>query len=245
MITVSYAGTDVRFHETEVTPESPGVVHGALYKGHFYEETFLTYIRSLGRRGTYLDIGAFVGTHTMFFAALCDSDRVHSFEPRPRIHRRLAANVELNELGHKVTLHQVALSDEPAEISLTFGRETTVVPAKRLDDLIREPVSVIKIDVEGMEPQVLRGASRILRTSKPVVFAEARTGPEYEAVTRTLRRSGYQPTGKVFNSSPTYEFVHVSRRRTLMDSPLGVRARARVPLAVRRRLRRFVPPPRP
>jgi FkbM family methyltransferase len=243
MITLDFEGTEVRFQETGVTPANPGLVHGALYQGKFYEEPFLRYIQSLQRRGTYLDIGAFVGTHTLFFALICGAERVHSFEPRPSVHARLAANVQLNDVADRVTLHRVALTDRPGEISLTFGGETSIVPGMRLDDLVSEPVAVIKIDVEGMEPVVLAGARRLLRRSRPVVFAEAGTAPEYEAVVRAMKQHGYVPTGRVWNATPTHEFFHLPWQRRVMESPLGSKARRLLPLGLRRRLRRFLPPP--
>ena len=243
MLTLNFEGTEVRFDETGVAKANAGLVYGALYQGYFYEETFLRYIQSLQVRGTYLDIGAFVGTHTIFFSMICGAERVHSFEPRPSVHARLAANVELNELADRVTLHQVALTDTPGELSLTFGGVTNIVPGMRLDDLVTEPVALIKIDVEGMEPVVLDGARQLLRRSRPIVFAEAGTAPEYEAVCRTMKGHGYRPTGRVFNATPTYEFVPVTWQRRLMDSSAGRAVRRALPLRLRRRLRRFIPPP--
>ena len=242
MITLDFDGIEVFFDDSGLTADRPGLVHGSLYQGRFYEEPFLRYIQSLKLRGTYLDIGAFIGTHTVFFSKICEAERVHSFEPRPSVHARLASNVGLNGLGDRVTLHQIALTDTPGELSLTFGGVTNIVPGLRLDDVVSEPVALIKIDVEGMEPVVLSGAKRLLRRSRPIVFAEAGTGPEYEAVSRTMKSLGYLSTGRVFNATPTYEFVPVPWQRRLMVSAAGRTARRVVPLSVRRRLRRFIPP---
>lgn len=243
MITFDFDGTQVCFDDTGLRPTSPGLVHGALYQGKFYEEAFLRYIQSLQVRGTYLDIGAFVGTHTIFFSLICGAERVHSFEPRPSVHARLAANVQLNDLTDRVTLHQVALTDTPGDLSLTFGGKTNIVPGMRLDDLVSEPVALIKMDVEGMEPVVLDGARRLLRRSRPIVFAEAGTAPEYYAVRQAMKRHGYIPTGRVFNATPTYEFVPVAWQRRMMNSFVGAGVRRLLPVSVRRRLRRFLPPP--
>lgn len=242
MITVVHDGVEVHFDDTNLNPERPGLIHGALLQNHFYEEGFLKYIRSLNRKGTYVDIGAFVGTHTLYFALLCGADRVHSFEPRAAVFQALKRNVELNDVGDQVVLHELALTDEPGTFTLTMGDSSYVVPGARLDDLVDEDVAVIKIDVEGMEPAVLRGAERVLRRSRPVVFAEAATEPEYRLLVETLRKQRYVATGRRFNATPTYEFVPMpTRARQMFDSPLVARARLLVPLSVRRRLRRFAP----
>lgn len=248
MITIDYQGTLVRFDDTGVDRKSPGLVHGALLGGRFYEQSFLRYIQSLGLSGCYLDVGAYIGTHTVFFGLICRASRVHAFEPRPQLAARIETNVQLNGLGDRVTVHQVALTDRPGDVSLTFRGVTHVVPGQRLDDLVRERVAVIKIDVEGMEPAVLRGASRMLRGSRPVVFVEAATEPEYEAVAAVMRQSDYVPTGRRFNPTPTYEFVHVSSplaaiplRRRLVDSRVGRQIKRVLPDSVRRRLRGWVP----
>jgi FkbM family methyltransferase len=266
LITFQYEGTEVRFDDEGVDEANPGQIHGVLRTGVFYEEQFLRYIRSLGLDGCYLDIGANVGTHTIYFARMCGAEHVHSFEPQPAACERLRKNVALNDVSSRVTVHQIALTDEPCEVALTFGRQvdistvpknntsrrTVVVPGKRLDDVISDRVTLIKMDVEGMEPAVLKGAYRLIRSSRPVIFAEAGTADEYAAVYRIMRQLGYRPTGRCFNSTPTYEFVSVSGpiRRAVFDasaafwrlvrSPAGRRAGRLLPGPARRRLKRVL-----
>jgi FkbM family methyltransferase len=248
MITFEHDGVRVQFDETGVSRQSPGLIHGALLKEHFYEERFLRHIHSLGLAGTYVDVGAFVGTHTVFFGAICNADKIHSFEPRPPVHARLESNVALNELTDQVVTHQMALTDRTCEVTLDFGDGVHVVPGRRLDDVVREKVAVIKIDVEGMEPSVLRGARRVLRKGRPVVFAEANTDEHYAALVGVMRELKYAPTGRVFNTSPTYEFAHRSDRRfhpldgrrwrRLAGTPAGRVAKLLLPQPVWRSIRR-------
>ncbi len=164
------------------------------------------------------------------------------------VHARLESNIALNELTDRVVAHQMALTDRTCEVTLDFGDGVHVVPGRRLDDIVREKVAVIKIDVEGMEPAVLRGARRLLRKGRPVVFAEANTDVHYAALVKVMRELKYAPTGRVFNSSPTYEFVHrsdrrfhphaVRRWRRLAGSPIGRVAKRLLPVSVRRRIKR-------
>src|SRR5687767_8690487 len=158
LITVESEGVVCRFDDTGIDPGSPGLIHGALLKGVFYEQPFLQCIRSLQRQGVYVDVGASIGTHSVYFAMLCNAERVYAFEPLRHNFERLTTNVALNQLAGRVTLLKLAASDRVGEMRLTLGRFSEVVPVDRLDNLVREAVAVIKIDVEGMEPEVLRGA---------------------------------------------------------------------------------------
>ena len=207
LITVESDGVVCRFDATGIDRRSPGLIHGALFKGAFYEQAFLQYIRSLGRTGTYVDVGAAIGTHTIFFAMLCNAERVYAFEPLEHNFERLTRNLALNGLADVVVPMKLALSNTTGEMQLTMDRWSERVPIDRLDNVVRERVAVIKIDVEGMEPEVLQGATRILRDDRPVVFAEAGTKPERDGLAALLRRQGYEPTGRVFNATPTYEFA--------------------------------------
>jgi hypothetical protein len=115
--------------------------------------------------------------------------------------------LELNGLLDKVTVSSAALSDAVGEVTVRLdGREHTL-RTRRLDQLVPGPVALLKVDVEGMEPQVLAGATNALRRHRPRVFAEAHTDEGFERVRESLRPYGYRPTGRVFNASPTYEFV--------------------------------------
>jgi FkbM family methyltransferase len=102
---------------------TPYVYCPILKKDELYEEPFLKYIRSLDLQGVYVDIGAHLGTHTVWFATVCPSTRVHAFEPLSRLADVVRRNVTLNELDGKVTLHQVGLSDRPGRATNTLSPE--------------------------------------------------------------------------------------------------------------------------
>jgi Methyltransferase FkbM domain len=234
IITVTFNSIAVRFCVSEVSRDSPGRVYGALYAGRFYEEELLRYIHSLGLRGgAYVDVGACIGAHTLFFAAVCGAERVHSVEPRPVAVRQLRANVALNAVGGRVVVHHAAACDVPGPIVADDGGRFRGV---RLSSVVRDRVILMKVDVDGMEPEALRGAARILRQDRPVVFVTARSAPDYEEVLRTLRRYHYEPTGKCFNATPTYEFVRVPADRHPLARSVPQAARRLVPRALRRRV---------
>lgn len=178
----------------------------------FYEDEMLRHIQALNLRGTYIDVGGGTGNHSVFFAMFC-ATKVHAFEPRD-IHRNYFMSlVNANNMQDRINLSPMAAGDHNGNMVTTFvaGNNTPVtgdVPCVKLDDVIIDnDVKVIKIDVEGAEPAVLKGALGILKRCKPILYIEANTDPELAEILAVLEPAGYAMTGKVFNHSPTYEFV--------------------------------------
>jgi FkbM family methyltransferase len=160
-----------------------------------YEPNETAYLKSMVHEGNeILDIGANIGWFTLLASKLAGPrGRVHSFEPRPDTSRMLQRTISMNKLEHRVTLWQTALSDTNGEIHLNWGRNTdnpggsfvsrddlgssgyerATVKASRLDDLLPDAApDVIKIDVEGAEPMVMRGALNAIRRKKPAILSE-------------------------------------------------------------------------
>lgn len=200
-IVITYRGRSIRFEAIG------GPLERKLRAGRFYEEQLLQYIESLQLTGAYVDVGAFVGTHTLFFAGYCPAARIHAFEPRRRFHDCLQRHLERNGLADRVELRSLGLSDRVESVQVTLDRKRETLDCQPLDQLLDEPVSLIKIDVEGMEDKVLTGAARILREFRPILFIESHTREELARHAALLAPYGYRPTGRVFNTSPTHEFA--------------------------------------
>lgn len=240
MITVDFKGRSCHFDTAGVNLDSPGAIYAPLLRGEFYEQRFLSYIASLRIRGTYLDVGACFGTHSVFFAMVCQADHVFAFEPRAGHRARLERTLKLNDLCDKVTVSPWALSDAKGKVTVELDGRVQTLHTERLDRLVDRPVALIKIDVEGMESQVLAGATDLLRKYRPRIFAEAHTDDELKRVHECLAPFGYKATGRVFNASPTYEF---SARSTSWTRFPATSKRVILHSSVRvlpRRTRRFI-----
>ena len=165
-----------------------------------------------------MDVGAFLGTHTLALARLVGpGGRVHGFEPRHAIRSVLAGNVERNSLS-QVQVHGCALGEQQTELRIeaidtedarNFGGlaieqlaaeakvavETIVV--KTLDQFGFDRIDMLKIDAEGMEAAVLTGGRQTLLAHQPWVFAECndlRGGTQTWSI---LRELGYLVFGVV------------------------------------------------
>jgi len=133
--------------------------------------------------GLVLDVGANVGQTALTFSGW--ARQVQSFEADPNIYALLVRNLADNKVSN-VKSENCALGAEQSEIRIVstptahlgghVGKGTmgTLVPLERLDDCVRlnTLVDVLKIDVEGYELKVLKGAQRILADSRPVIVLE-------------------------------------------------------------------------
>lgn len=177
---------------------------------NWYELKMLEFIKKNHGGGVYIDAGAYVGTHSVFFAKFCHAI-VHAFEPV--YIKQLRRNIEVNNVDNRVSVHECGLSDKEGEMgwydrsngsnsaatSLIKGTGIKVYP---LDDFDITP-KVIKIDVENMEHEVILGAINTIKKHKPVIFAELFDNvPALEL----LKSLGYTQRER-FNATPTYRFT--------------------------------------
>jgi FkbM family methyltransferase len=142
-----------------------------------------------------IDVGAHTGRHTIPLArCVGQHGRILAFEPIPAIAAQLRTKLDaVPDICALVELHQCALADTAGEVDFVlvheapgysgllprhYDSEVTTeiirVAVQRLDDLASEVarVSFIKIDCEGAELRVLRGASNLLKRDRPVVSFE-------------------------------------------------------------------------
>jgi len=174
---------------------------------------------------TVVDVGANVGFFTMKFALwVGEQGRVIAVEPDRENFEVLAAKVKKAGLQDRVRLHQAAAAAEtgsvrlrrnelhPGDHRISFHPEGIPVPAVTVDDLVAaaapRSVSLVKIDVQGAEMLVLKGAKRMLDQLHPALFVEVddralrHFGSSAEALLEHMQRSGYKTHELVENGQP-------------------------------------------
>ena len=179
---------------------------------YYYEPEVTDRILTLASSssGIFIDVGAHIGRYTVLAAKRLGSrGKVLAFEPNPETFKALQQNVKLNSLDN-VVLFNLALGDRNTTMdlyidtvndgatSLLWGDGPAVtVPVRRLDDILAEQnidpreVFLIKVDVEGAEPLVFKGAERLLREGSPTIIFEALTEEKLRECKSILKKLGY------------------------------------------------------
>jgi len=183
----------------------------------FYEQAMLGYIRGRNRGGVFVDVGSAIGNHTLFFLAFCDADLVVSIEPVKSSIEHQRENLALNGLEHRALLLNLALGQEHRRANMErFGpnlgqfriSEGEDVQVVTLDSVVQardiHGISLLKIDVEGWELEVLKGGIETLQEQHPAIFVEIlRPGGRAE-ILALLEPLGYTPG---LRWSRMFEFV--------------------------------------
>jgi FkbM family methyltransferase len=159
-----------------------------IFKG--FEETELIFLKRFLKRGDiFFDLGANIGIFSLNAAkAIGEEGTAHAFEPTPETFSRLEMNVELNRYENIIKCNNIGLSETPGFLKMNISTEgydawntfaasteeflnkTISVPVDTLDNyIIRnnikiKDISLVKVDVEGWEVFVFKGAKEMLKS---------------------------------------------------------------------------------
>lgn len=160
-----------------------------------------------------VEVGANMGSHTIPLSRW--AGKVHAFEPQRLMYQVLTANAALNHCTNVYT-YQCALGARegfvpiprvPPDRTNNFGA-LGVLGKKELDAIAHEHVpcyaldevceqrninpNLVKIDVEGMEIEVLTGAEKVIRRQRPLLYVENDRESSGEALIKVVRGLGYR-----------------------------------------------------
>ncbi|EAV9658179.1 FkbM family methyltransferase [Campylobacter coli] len=179
-----------------------------------YEYEMLQDILGKAKNNTIIvDIGSNIGNHSLYLAA--HGFDVYAFEANQELCNILKISIELNGFK-KLKLHEFGLSDKKEMAILdnlnpeNLGAQSLKIKdfgnivLYPLDDIkFEKDVSVLKIDVEGMETKVLNGAINTIKKYRPILYIEAINNIEFRKVNVILEKLGYV-YWDTFNATPTH-----------------------------------------
>lgn len=196
---------DYQVHEVEgvgrfLIDDGDDLIKHSIVEGEAWEEHVIEALERHVVPGTVvLDVGAHIGTHTLVMSRLVGPrGRVYAFEPQRKIYRELFHNLRLNGANNVEPLRFALGAGAPQIIQMNptvegneggtgVGQGGDRAEMRSLDSFRFRRVSLVKIDVEGFEDQVLDGATRTLRRERPVVVIEIQGGTRYESATSEIR----------------------------------------------------------
>lgn len=194
-----------------------------------YDRGMLDPVIPLIKGGIVLDIGAFVGTHTVEY--LKHTDCVISFEPNPAAFECLAhncptalrINVALGIKHSKRFWTRIVPNCGASFLSDERTPDCLEVQVRTLDSFaISKRIGYIKLDAEGEEVNILRGAWKTITVHRPAMLIEVnkaaliRTGTSEEELLSVLHAYGYEtrPIWPGTETSPQWDVIATPKEET-------------------------------
>jgi FkbM family methyltransferase len=181
-------------------------------------------LKRLIREGdNVIDIGANIGTHTIYMSKLVgEKGKVYAFEPNKINHDALVFSLMLNRcfntsvykfgVGEKCDIMYIGKEWKNTKVVNNFGaislqtksssEEDEHIDIRPVDEFLFKNIRLIKIDAEGMEDKVIKGMSLLLNECKPYLIVEIHP-PEVPEMVKIISSIGY----KMFQLAQTIDFV--------------------------------------
>ena len=200
------------------------------YFGKFELFTYRFFLENVKPGSVVVDVGANIGFYSIMSALLSrPAGQVHCFEPTNKFFALLEKNYSLNGLSTTL-LNKVALGDHRTEISILVGEQTAHVSDSiggekveqiTLDEYFsrfdRGP-DLIKIDVDGHEFPILKGAKKTINEFKPLLCVEVtQSQPELNNIFQFIQQAGYV----IFHEDDPHQalgYIEICQRLKTMNS---------------------------
>jgi FkbM family methyltransferase len=184
-----------------IEPFKDDEIKNVLRLGRQWQPPILQLLHENAKVGTtVLDIGAHIGTFTIPLSRIVgENGCVIAFEPQKKIYRELVKNCELNGVTN-AQLYRLAVGDRACHVemdretlqnnegSTQIGSGGDPVEMRTIDSFELNNVSLVKIDVEGYEQQVLEGMEQTVLRYKPAIVIEVQHLYVWETAPQHIRQ---------------------------------------------------------
>jgi FkbM family methyltransferase len=208
-------------------PEGDHITLAIERAGAYYEQEMLAAIATCARGGTFVDVGAHYGNHSVFFGLECAAERIVAIEPNPSTFTGLVQNLRNNGLEgiaepiqaaihpswRQVDVYLPSWGPSPGNPAVTNtgmsrveeARGEAATVALPLDEALSDctAVTAIKIDVEGGALGVVESGRQTIERDRPLLVIEALSDDEQQRLLDLLLPLGYRAFGP-YNWTPTW-----------------------------------------
>jgi FkbM family methyltransferase len=178
-----------------------------------WEEYLTKFFHKYVKPGTnVIDVGAFIGLHSLYLTRRCVTagNLVYAFEPQPVLYKILKENIKANALDTRIQAFPMALSGTSGLVKMAVPKDydqwenpgglgfvddqfqndqlkSIQVVMMPLDAFQLKNISLMKIDVEGQELQMLCGAKETIARERPVLIVELMGGEDREEARQQIQ----------------------------------------------------------
>lgn len=148
--------------------------------------------------GSIIDIGANAGIYSLVAASMSPTSKVYAFEPHPLFFQWLSDNIKINHHLHLIYSFQVALGnfDGTSQIA-DYSQVGSSIEARisTFDTFAQQQeitsIKAIKVDIEGIEPEFIKGALKSIKKHRPYILIEVLTDEIGAEITCALKSVSY------------------------------------------------------
>ena len=187
--------------------------------GQYCDEEADLFRRILQPTDNVIEVGANIGSLTIPISQMIPNGVIYAIEPQQYVFNTLCANLAINDLRNVKPI-KLAVGDSTKIVHLPIidydkitnfggieikdGNKGEPIQQNTLDNIFYgiDKVKLLKIDVEGMEPQVLEGGFNLIRKHRPFIYCENDRGENSEKIISHLKAAGYkihEHSSTVFN----------------------------------------------
>ena len=225
-----------------IDPENDNGVERSLYYTGSYESGTLAFIKKYLKKGScFVDVGANIGLMSLYAKSVVgEQGKIFSFEPHPKTAKILRFNIALNSMkGVEVVEKGVGSKKGSAQIfdrwdvnrggasllSSSTEQKGYDIEVVTLDDFFSDiDISMIKIDIEGFELEALKGASRILSSTKPpILIVECTEETEHQGYSRVALYKWLKET------NDQYKFYKLKGSKSRKSGLIEVKSETELP----------------
>lgn len=206
--------------------------------GEYSEHEVKLFAECINPGDVVLDVGANIGAHTIVFSKLVgNTGQVLAFEPEKHNYYSLCGNIALNNRENVLAV-QIAIGNEEKLVDIPIVDHnvwyksggmslfddyskypTYKIRLTKIDEFKLPSCNFLKIDVEGMAPEVILGAEKLISETKPIVYAEYHSQNEFKRMVDKLKEFDYD----VYEHTTSYfnEYNYAGRQDNVLLDEKG------------------------